>query len=103
MPENSDVCRYAFFNCDSLTDIVILGNISQISEGVFTDCDNLKSVVIPNSITNIWDGAFSGCNVLKNIYYTGSEDDWARVWIGKDNDAILDATITYNYKVPENG
>jgi len=88
----------AFFNCDRLTDVVILGEIPQIEPGVFTDCDMIKSIVIPNSVTYIGQKAFFGCDMLENVYYTGSRDEWVRVFVGADNDAIKNATVTYNSK-----
>lgn len=57
----------AFFNCTSLTSIVIPDSVTEIGGEAFYDCENLKSIVIPDSVTAIEESALCGCTSLTNI------------------------------------
>ena len=68
----------AFYNCSSLTSVIIPNGVVSISvEGAFTDsnipsgsfygCTELTSVTIPDSVTSINDRAFFGCSKLTNV------------------------------------
>ena len=53
----------AFYNCNSLTSVIIIGSITSIGEHVFSGCSSLTSVSLPiYSVTSIGDGAFKGCS-----------------------------------------
>ena len=58
---------YAFYNCYSLTSIVIPDSVTSIGEYAFYDCDSLTSIVIPDSVTSIGDYAFYDCDSLTSI------------------------------------
>ena len=90
----------AFYNCDSLTNVVIGDSVTSIGDWAFYGCDSLTSVVIPNSVNSIGKSAFSNCDKLTDVYYTGSAAEWAKISIGSDNSNLKNATIHYNY-VPE--
>ena len=83
------ICNYTFYNCDSLTSIVIPDSVTSIGDDafngsgitevsipngittignrVFYDCNSLTSVTIPGSVISIGDSAFEDCDVLTNI------------------------------------
>lgn len=48
-----------FYNCSSLTNIIIPNNVTNIGVEAFLDCSNLTSVIIPDSITSIGSFAFN--------------------------------------------
>ena len=58
---------YAFFDCNSLTDITIPSSITSIGICSFYNCSNLASIAIPSSVTSIGDYAFYKCNSLTDI------------------------------------
>lgn len=58
---------YAFYQCESLTSVVIPDSVTNIYMYAFSECTALKSVVIPNSVSMIGEGAFSECTSLENI------------------------------------
>ena len=61
------VCDYAFFDCSSLTNIVILESVTSIGNGAFGGCNSLTNVMISERVTSIGDWAFSGCDSLTSI------------------------------------
>lgn len=46
-------------------------------------------------MTKIEESAFAGCKDLHAVYYTGTEAAWADISIGKDNEALAEATLYY--------
>lgn len=63
----TNIGRYAFSACESLSSIVIPNSVTNIGEGAFSDCECLSSVVIPNSVTSIGRYAFWGCTKLADM------------------------------------
>ncbi len=88
-----------FYGCSKLTTMVISHSVTVIGDYTFWCC-NLTSVIIPDSVISIEEGAFLGCSGLTDVYYTGTEEEWAKISIGSDNSYLTNATIHYNY-VPE--
>jgi len=85
----------AFNACTSLTNIVIPEGLTAMKYGVFGSCRSLKSITIPVSVTTIEDSAFKNCNSLSDVYYGGSEADWKKISIGKENTCLTNAKIHY--------
>ncbi len=61
---------------------------------------DMVSVVIPASVTKIGDYVFELCVNLRNVYYAGTEEQWAQITVGQENQYLLDATVIFEY-VPE--
>ena len=90
----------AFEYCSSLTSVTIPDSVTNIGDNAFSECRKLTSVVIGNSVKSIGDWAFYNCTNIANVYYTGSEEEWSEISIGKANSYLTTAPIHYNY-VPE--
>ena len=59
---------YAFYDCDSLTSVEILGtNLTDIGSSAFEGCSVLTSIALPTSVTNVGNFAFKDCAVLPSI------------------------------------
>jgi len=63
---------WAFNDCTSLASITILSNVASIGEFGFSDCTSLASVTIPGSVASIQDSAFADCTSLASVFFTGS-------------------------------
>ena len=63
----TEIGKYAFENCWSLTNITIPNGVTVLGEYAFVDCDSLTSITIPNGITIIPSHAFRDCNNLINV------------------------------------
>lgn len=72
-------------------DVVVIGLYS------FWGCSSLISVEIPLSVTTIGNSAFTDCTSLTDVYYSGTEEDWAKISIYNGNDLLINATIHFNY------
>ena len=72
--------------------------VKEIASQAFYDCHSLTSVVIPDSVTSIGVGAFSSCTGLKNIYYRGTASQWEAISKGSNwNSGTGSFEMTYNY------
>ncbi|MCH5184876.1 MAG: leucine-rich repeat protein [Oscillospiraceae bacterium] len=80
---------------------VIPGSVTSISTGAFNYCRNLAGIEIPDSIKTIDVTAFSYCRSLTDVYYNGTISEWDDIYIKKDNDDLLRATIHYLSSLPD--
>ena len=59
----------SFWECDSLTNVIIPNTIQYIRSRAFWYCTGLDSITIPNSVTEIGGGTFMGCIGLQTVNY----------------------------------
>lgn len=59
--------RYAFKECNVLTDVVISESVTKIEAFAFKNCAKLNTLAIGSNVTNIEAGAFSGCVSLTRV------------------------------------
>ena len=57
----------SFFGCDSLTTVVIGNSLTEISSCAFQECRALTSINIPNTVTYIGESSFQDCSSLTSI------------------------------------
>ena len=69
--------------------------VTNIYDRAFYGCHNLNSIVIPASVTNIGSTAFASCDSLTDVYYNGTSEQWAAIYVqGRDND-LMNVVIHY--------
>ena len=61
--------NYAFFECESLKEIVLPNGLTSIGVRAFYGCIRLWSVAIPNTVTTIRELAFAYCDALTTIHF----------------------------------
>ena len=62
--EVTEIKDYTFYNCSSLTSVIIGNGVTSIGESAFQGCSSLTSATIPDKVTNIGSRAFSDCSSL---------------------------------------
>ena len=62
-----EIGEYAFFACTSLTSVTIPDSVKEIGERAFVDCTSLTSVTIPGSVKEIGECAFADCKNLTSV------------------------------------
>lgn len=86
---------------DTLEKIIIEDGVTYLGKNAFSSLLNVSSVQIVASVTGIGDGAFGNSSKLSTVYFTGTEEQWKKIVIGDDNDALKKATIKYNSEDPD--
>ncbi len=59
--------NYSFNNCTALSNLTIGDNVTSIGNYAYTDCGSLENLIIGNSVTSIGSYAFRGCSGLESI------------------------------------
>ncbi len=77
--------------------IVIDNGINYIGNNSFRFFLNATDVIIPLSVTEIGKQSFKTCNSITDVYYAGTEEQWKKIVVGTDNEALLNANIHFNY------
>ena len=63
----SAIAPYAFYNCSSLTHVLIPSSVTNIGDKAFYNCSGLTNMAIPDSVTSIGEEVFCGCSGLESI------------------------------------
>ena len=73
---------YAFYDCNSLTEVQLPNTVTTIGEFAFWSCDSLTDVTLPDSLTTIEDFAFPVMTFFSpnNIIYHIPKGSYAETW-----------------------
>lgn len=92
----TSIGRIAFEYRTGLKNISLSNSVNTVKYAAFWGCTGLTAVTIPDSVNLIEDSAFYGCSSLTDVYYTGTQEQWEQISIGKNNTYLQNATIHYN-------
>ena len=76
----TNIGKWAFSECTSLTSITIGNSVAEISHGAFSGCTSLTSVTIPDSVISMGDGVFYECTgelIIKSKVIESSVDPYS--------------------------
>ena len=92
----------AFYQDESLTEIVLGEGMTSIGAEAFSECRKLKSVYIPASMTFIDKDAFPGLSSM-TVHYGGTEAQWRQLLANSDPNAFQSQryTVEYDADMPE--
>ena len=84
-----------FFGASALKTIDIPEGVTLIEENAFTSCEAMQTVVLPSTLETVEDSAFLECAKLKAVFFRGTEEQFDKVDISKNNNELLSADIYF--------
>jgi len=84
LDDTTEICAYAFKDCEELTKVTFPSKINMIKRNAFENCISLKKITIPSTIEYVGPSVFDGCISLSEItfeaetpptFYTNLSDD----------------------------
>ena len=69
--------------------------VADIGNYAFYYCESLTNIIIPDSVSSIGGVAFYYCTSLDTVHYAGTEAQRADISIGNNNEYLTDATWHY--------
>ncbi len=64
---SQDIDDYAFYNIDTIREIIICEGATTIGRKAFFGCNSLERVVISDSVANVGESAFEECSALSEV------------------------------------
>ena len=101
----TEINRFAFDSCYSLTSITIPDGVTSIGNGAFDNCESLTTILIPDSVTSIGEAAFNYCSNLvyntdeNGVNYLGNDSNEYVVLVDDGTLSVADYTIQSTCKV----
>lgn len=91
------ILAYAFSDCHELESITLPDSVTSIGYEGFS-VNNVKRIILGSGLNDIAESAFLDNYDLADVYYNGTEEDWAKITIGNDNNDLLNANLHF---IPE--
>ena len=85
---SNSISHDAFYDCTSITRILLLGDVRIIGDSAFRDCTALKEISIPQTCQAIKTMAFYGCDNLTDVYYGGTIAQKKNIAFGYGNETL---------------
>lgn len=89
----TEIGSYAFYCCRELVTMAIPTGVKDIGAWTFGHCSELKNISLPDGTEKVAPFAFYGCNGISNVYFGGTVDQWDKLALSEDNDALKSATL----------
>ena len=102
IPDGTESIGMSCFAFTGLKEIRIPDSVKLIGNEAFFGIFVLREVYLGSGITSISSEAFRLCSNISDVYFSGSEDDWNKIYIGDGNETLISATLHLNHKEQEN-
>ena len=79
----------AFYNCTSLTNVVLGAGLVEVGGRAFYNCSALGEIVLPESVETIGNNSFQGTTSLTNIVLQGKTAPDIGVWAFDGTSAVI--------------
>lgn len=97
IPESVTVIHQSSLAFTRLKTVRIPSQVTTLYDYAFKGCKYLESIYLPKSLKEIRASAFNECTALKTVYYSGSKEDWNKIFIADGNAYLLNAEIVFDY------
>ena len=94
--------EWAFYGCQSLTNVTIPDSVVMIGDSAFRSCTSLTSINIPDSATMLGNYVFSGCTNLQMFDSNFASEDNRCLIVYNTLLAFAPAGLTGEYTIPNN-
>lgn len=88
-----EIEKFAFGNCESLKNIIIPEQVNTIGDGAFAGCTNLSNLTLGQGVKFLGANVFQGCKKLKSINYSGTKEQWGKIYFNPTNKKLLSCRI----------
>lgn len=99
--ELTDVIIPAEVEGYKVTELGIACSSGEEGINVFEGCENVTVVMLPAGIVSIGDYCFHGVSDLKDVYFAGTAEQFREMYIGDENDSLIDAVFHFDSGVPD--
>ncbi len=72
MPDVREICPYAFYYCDSLTEVIFPETLRKIGNEAFWGCTALQRIDLPASVDTLESYAFEDCESVETLILRGA-------------------------------
>ena len=79
----------AFYNCTSLTNVVLGAGLAEVGGRAFYNCSALGEIVLPESVETVGNNSFQGTTSLTNIVLQGKTAPDIGVWAFDGTSAVI--------------
>ena len=86
----------AFYNCTSLTNVILGVGLVEVGGRAFYNCSALGELVLPESVETIGNNSFQGTTSLTNIVFQGKTAPDLGVWAFDGTSAGLVLTVPFD-------
>lgn len=98
IPDGTESIGMSCFALTGLKEIRIPDSVKLIGNEAFFGIFVLQKVYLGSGITTISNEAFNICSNISDVYFSGSEDDWKKIYIGDGNEDLTSSTLHFNHK-----
>lgn len=85
---------YAFYDCKSITEIIVPESLISVGNYCFYGCSGLSSINIPHTVQYVGYHAFSECRGLNALNFGGNSLQWSAA-VGENNVGVSDSIINF--------
>lgn len=91
----TEISEYSFSGCKALVSVTITGKVKSIRSGAFYGCTSLSTITLPKTLETVEDDAFENCTALDRVIFGGSRSAFEKLSIGKNNTALTSANVSF--------
>ncbi len=97
IPDGTESIGMSCFARTGLKEIRLPDSVKLIGNEAFFGIYMLQKVYLGSGIKTISGDAFNLSSQISDVYYSGSEDDWEKIYIADGNENLTSAALHLNY------